>query len=78
MELLDQLERRIGDLLSRNEALAAENALLKEGRDQEYASLKEENQALKQELELERNKNSNALTRIQTLVDRIREQADQE
>jgi FtsZ-binding cell division protein ZapB len=78
MELLDQLERRIGALLSRVETLAVENAALKTGREQELFSLQEENRALRQELELERSKNSNALTRIEALVERLREQADQE
>ena len=78
MELLDQLERQVGALLSRVETLAAENAALKTGREQEALSLQEENRALRQELELERSKNSNALTRIETLVERLRVQADQE
>lgn len=78
MELLDQLERQVGALLSRVETLAAENAALKTGREQEAFSLQEENRVLRQELELERSKNSNALTRIETLVERLRVQADQE
>lgn len=78
MELLDQLERRVGALLSRVDTLEAENASLKHGREQELSSLHEENRALKQELKLERNKNSSALTRIEALVERLREQADHE
>ena len=78
MELLDQLERQVGALLSRVEALAAENAALKTGQEQKTASLQEENHALRQELELERNKSSNALSRIEALVERLRAQADQE
>lgn len=72
------LEQRIGALLAKVDALATENAALKEGRAAELSSLQEENQALKQELEHERSRNSNALTRIQALVERIKEQADQE
>ena len=78
MELLDQLERQIGALLSRVEALAAENLALKTGREQETFSLQEENRVLRQELELERSKSSNALTRIEALVERLRAQAEQE
>jgi cell division protein ZapB len=78
MELLDQLECRVSALLSRVEALAYENTTLKTGRGQEASSLQEENRALRQELELERSKNSNALTRIEALVERLREQVDQE
>ena len=78
MELLDQLERQVGALLSRVEALATENAALKAGQDQDASSLQEESRALKQELELERSKNSKALTRIEALVERLRAQADQE
>jgi|GEM_PF-6638851 len=78
MELLDQLERQVGALLSRVEALAAENAVLKTGREQELFSLQEENRVLRQGLELEQSRNSNALARIETLVERLREQADQE
>lgn len=78
MEPLDHLERRIGMLLAKVETLAAENAALKKEREQEYSSLREEYHALTQELELERSKNSNALTRIEALAERIREQADQE
>ena len=78
MELLEQLERQVGALLSKVEALATENALLKMGQEQKASSLQEESRALKQELELERSKNSKALTRIEALVERLRAQADQE
>ncbi len=78
MELLDQLERRIGALLSRIEALTAENLSLKQEQEDMFSSFQEENQTLKQELELERNKNAGALTRIEALVERLREQAEHE
>ena len=78
MELLDQLERQVGALLSRVEALTAENAALKAARGQETASLQGESRALRQKLELEQNKNSTALMRIEALVERLRAQADQE
>jgi len=77
MELLNQLECQVGALLSRVEALAAENAVLKSGRAQETGSLQAENRALRQKLELEQSKNSSALTRIEALVERLRAQADQ-
>ena len=76
MELLDQLERQIGALLSRVDTLADENTALKTGREQEIFSLQEENRTLQQELEMERSRNSNALTRIEALVERLREQTD--
>jgi cell shape-determining protein MreC len=78
MELLDQLERQVGALVSRVEALAAENAALKAGREQKTVSLQEENRVLRQELELERSKNSTALTRIEALVERLKAQTVQE
>ena len=78
MELLDQLEQRIGALLSRVDALAAENAALKEGRERDLSSLEESIQRLQQDLERERERNATALKRIEALVERIKEQTDQE
>ena len=75
MELLDQLERRIGALLARVDALARENASLKEQQAGELASFAEENHGLRRELEQERAKNDAALARIEAIVDRIKEQA---
>lgn len=78
MELLNKLEHHIGALLSKVEALTAENASLKKEREQERFGMLEENRVLKEELEAERSKNSAALMRIEALVERLREQVDQE
>ena len=78
LELLDQLERRIGVLLARADALGKENAVLKEGQAREVASLTKENQALKQELERERAKTTASLSRLEGLIALIKEQTDQE
>jgi hypothetical protein len=78
MELLDQLEHRIGVLLAKADALAKENAILKEGQARELASITGENQALKQELERERAKTAASLSRLEGLIALIKEQTDQE
>lgn len=75
MELLDQLEQRISALLTRVDALALENASLKEQQAGELAALAEENHGLRRELEQEREKNNAALARIEAIVERIKEQA---
>ena len=76
MELLDQLEQRIQALLAKSQALAAENRTLTEVQAQECSALAEENRVLKEELEKERARNKTALTRIEALVERIKEQTD--
>lgn len=78
MELLDQLERRIGALLDTVEALREENASLKEAQARDLAALADESHVLRQELETERAQTATALTRIEALVERIKEQTDQE
>lgn len=78
MELLDQLEKRISALLAKADALAVENASLKEGQARELASLAEDNHALRQELERERAKTANSLSRLEALIALIKEQTGQE
>lgn len=78
MELLDQLEERISALLVRMDALAAENASLKQGQANELSALAEENHALRQELEQERANTANSLSRLEGLIALIKEQTDQE
>ena len=78
MELLDQLEHRIGALLAKLDALAKENASLKEGKARELASITEENAALKQELERERANTAASLSRLEGIIALIKEQTDQE
>ena len=77
MELLDLLEQRISALLARVGALSAENVLLKQEQAQELSVLADENKALRDELEKERARNNTALTRIEALVERIKEQTEQ-
>ncbi|MDR0339717.1 MAG: hypothetical protein LBH65_05510 [Desulfovibrio sp.] len=71
------------------EAHQEEMKSLRQARDQELAALKEasqketsamgnETRTLRETLESERARNSDALSRIETLIGRIREQTDQE
>lgn len=78
MEILEQLEQRIGVLLSRIEALSSENNALRNGRAQEMDNLADENRLLREELEKERTRNSEACSRVEALVARIKEHTDQE
>lgn len=78
MELLDQLEERVSVLLTRVDALTKENATLKEGQASVLATVSEENTALRHELEQERAKTANSLSRLEALIALIREQTDQE
>ena len=78
MELLDLLEQRVSALLARAEALSAENASLKREQAGELSALAEENDASRNELEKERARNNTALTRIEALVERIKEQTEQQ
>ena len=78
MELLDLLEQRVSALLARVEALSAENVSLKREQAGELSALAEENDALRNELEKERARNNTALTRIEALVERIKEQTEQQ
>lgn len=78
MELLDLLEQRISVLLNKMGALTAENESLKRQLTQELTSLADENTRLQNELDQERERNNTALTRIEALAERIKEQTDQE
>ncbi|MDR2076081.1 MAG: hypothetical protein LBP61_04005 [Desulfovibrio sp.] len=89
MELLEQLEERVTALLTRLESLAKENASLREqaesfpALEEENASLKEklaglvalerEIRSLRDERDRERQKNRAALTRLDTLVRRMKD-----
>lgn len=77
MELLDLLEQRVSALLVKLDALAAENASLKQAQAQELSALADENKALHDELEKERTRNNTALTRIEALVERIKGQTQE-
>lgn len=76
MELLNQLEQRINTLLERVKTLAEENASLKQSQEQELAALVQENTTLREELEKERGRNSDALVRIEALIGRIKEHTE--
>ena len=78
MELLDFLEQRVSALLARLAALSAENESLKQDQASELSALADENKALRDELEKERARNNTALTRIEALAERIKEQTGQE
>ena len=78
MELLDLLEQRVSALLAKVETLSAENSSLKREQAGELSALAEENDALRNELEKERARNNTALTRIEALVERIKEQTEQQ
>jgi hypothetical protein len=76
MELLDLLEQRVSALLARMASLSAENESLQHERARELSALANENAALRDELEKERVRNNTALTRIEALVERIKEQTE--
>ena len=78
MELIELLEQRVNALLARVGALSAENASLKQDQARELSALADENKALRDELEKERARNNTALTRIEALVERIKEQTEQD
>ena len=78
MELLDLLEQRISTLLVKLEKLSTENESLRQGQARELEALVNENKALLDELEKERDRNSTALARIEALIERLKEQAEQE
>lgn len=78
MELLDLLEQRVSALLTRLNELSAENDSLKQAQAHELSALADENKSLRDELDKERGRNKTALTRIEALVERIKEQTDQE
>lgn len=76
MELLDQLEQRLTELLARLKSLSVENASLRQEQERDLASLADENQRLREDLEKMRTRDSATAARIESLVARIREQAD--
>ena len=51
---------------------------MKQDQAQELSALADENKALRDELEKERARNNTALTRIEALVERIKEQTEQD
>lgn len=76
MELLDRLEREIGSLLARLDALTQENATLRQTNEFELGTLAEENDALRRALDEERAKNASALERLENIMERIRERVE--
>ena len=73
MELLDQLERRVTSLLTRLDNLSRENVELRKALEVTSAAQEAEIHRLGIALEEERQKNTPALMRVETLVDRIKE-----
>ncbi len=78
MELLDQLERRVTALLTRLDELSRENADLRKAAESASAGLEAEVLRLTAALDEERQKNTTALMRIETLVERIKERTSSE
>lgn len=78
MEILNQLEERISGLLERVTVLTAENASLRHSQEHELSAIVQENNTLRSELEEERRRNSEAHTRIEALIGRIRAHTGQE
>lgn len=77
METLDKLETCINGILDKNAALRAELRRVKEANDG-LATLQEENEGLKKELELEKQRTKTALERVEQILTRLKEQADLE
>lgn len=78
MELIDQLEKRIDALLADRDRLARETVDLREAQARNLATLADENRRLKETLEQERAGSSEAVRRIEVLVERLRARTDQE
>jgi DNA-binding MarR family transcriptional regulator len=78
MELIEQLEQRISALLDKLDRLVAENAALKAEHAEAIKALKAENDTLGKELAGERSLTADAVTRIESIVARIKERAGQE
>lgn len=77
MEVLDKLEACINDILNKNATLRAEIDRLKQS-NEGLLALERENESLKQELELEKNRTKTALERVESILTRLKEQADAE
>lgn len=78
MELLDQLEARITDLLTRIDELARENSRLKENVREELENAHQKNTLLSLELEQEKQRNNAALERIEAILERLKERSGNE
>lgn len=74
MEVLDKLEASINDILNKNAMLHAEIDRLKQS-NEGLTALERENDALKKELELEKNRTKTALERVENILTRLKEQA---
>lgn len=74
MEVLDKLEASINDILNKNAMLHAEIDRLKQS-NEGFTTLERENEALKKELELEKNRTKTALERVENILTRLKEQA---
>lgn len=73
MEALEQLERRLSALLTELDTLRAENASLARGQTEILDSLTQENATLRASLAQEQERNSITLSRIEKLLERVKE-----
>lgn len=73
MEVLDTLEACINDILNKNASLHAEIDRLKQS-NEGLVALERENEALRKELELEKNRTKTALERVEKILTRLKEQ----
>lgn len=72
MEVLEQLEERVNALLTGMDSLAAENAELK-ARLETFSELEEDNRRLRQAVSEERDKNEAALTRVNSILAKLKD-----
>jgi cell division septum initiation protein DivIVA len=72
MELLEQLEQRINTLLQQNSAQQQEISRLQNAQISAEAALAE-TETLREQLVQEQQKNKAALTRIESILDRLKE-----
>ena len=75
MEVLEQLEEQITAVLAERKVLAEENTRLKADLDAR-PDLREEVRSLQMELEAERAKNKEALSRVSQILQQIKERPE--
>ncbi len=75
MDILKQLEEHVAALLTTQTSLTEENARLKKDLAA-GAALREENRRLQKELETERAKNQEALSRVTSMLQRIKDRPE--
>ena len=78
MEQLEQLETRVYALLARIDELRAENASLQQADSRRLHELEAENETLRRQLIAEQEKSAAVLERIDSVLLRLKERAEQE